>query len=757
MKKFTEYIVVVAVGLLFTYLFAGDVVKNINHRYFAQSGDGAKDYYATFYHIKHDKSYIHSNSMNYPFGESIFFAGSQPIVSNTIKFISQNIYDVSPYTVAIYNLLILISIAFTVLVIYLIFKHLNLPIWYSLLVAIGITFLSPQIDRIGGHFALSYTIVLPLFILLLLKFHRQKSIGLSVLILFAGMWASITHGYFFTFYMVMFLAYWIWQKPWRKEFEWRKQWLHVVLQIAIPLIVVPTLILYIEPVEDRTTWPWGFLFYRAFPESVFLSPGRPYWGWLNSLVKIRNLQWEGIAYVGLVSTIIFLIGLFSFIKNAVNRRWGKTLTITSQPLMDRLFWLSFLLLLFSFGIPFIFKLEFLLEYLGPIRQFRGIGRFAWLFYYTMNIVAFYLIWQKVKGYKPIYRILLVIPIAILLYDACFHSKSQKHFINNSLPELDYAFHSNSKPNINIDEFQAIMPIPFFSVGSENYWHESACFGSMVKMYALSQLTGLPLNATYTSRSSVWRCVENLNLIMEPLQEYPVLKYYNHGKDILLFVDPHCDQINQNERRIITISTPIDTLWGYELRRLKVADLAKLPEVYRNEYLNATPAMADTISGNYYFQEFESTPTPIAFKGNGALKINRRGYTNLYWGRLPNNSSSEITVSFWVNRMKADIVPRNRIEIVTGKEEGKWETWNGFGFMEKTKAFWNDWALVEYNLKLNNPSDFICISVAPLLAKSGDVYIDNVLIKPSNFNVKFVMGDFVLLNNRLFNNISIGSD
>jgi len=100
-------------------------------------------------------------------------------------------------------------------------------------------------------------------------------------------------------------------------------------------------------------------------------------------------------------------------------------------------------------------------------------------------------------------------------------------------------------------------------------------------------------------------------------------------------------------------------------------------------------------------------------------------------------------------MKADIVPRNRIEIVTGKEEGKWETWNGFGFMEKTKAFWNDWALVEYNLKLNNPSDFICISVAPLLAKSGDVYIDNFLIKGEKDNVILKKNDVTLVNNRLF--------
>lgn len=748
MKKLSEYSTVATVGLILTILFAGDVLKNINHRYFAQSGDGAKDYYAMFYHIKHDKSYIHSNSMNYPFGESIFFTGSQPMVSNTIKFISQNVYDISPYSVAIHNLLILLSIALTVLVIYMIFRHLNLPFWYSLLVAAGLTFLSPQIERIGGHFALSYTIVLPLFVLLLLKFNRKPSLGISIFILFVGLWASITHGYFFTFYMAMFSVYWLWQKPWSNQFDWKKHWLHMLLQLAIPLILVPTLLLYLDLVEDRTTWPWGFLFYRAYPESVFLSPGRPYWSWLNSLVKMRNLQWEGIAYVGLVSTIIFIVIFSSSIKYAIKRQWGNALAITNQPLINCLFWLSFLLLLFSFGIPFIFKMEFLLEYLGPIRQFRGIGRFAWLFFYMVNIVAFYLLWEKQKTKKSVYRILLIVPLVILSYDAWFNSKSQKYYINNSLPELDYAFHTNSKPNMNIDEFQAIMPIPFFSVGSENYWHESACFGSMVKMYALSQLTGLPLNATYTSRSSVWRCVENLNLIMEPLQQFPVLKYYNTSKDILLFVDPKCDLINNNERRIVSISTPIDTLWGYELRRLKVDDLAKIPELFRNEYIKNLEAN-DTVAETFFFQEFENAPTPKAFMGTGALKLNKRSYTNLYRGRNVSNNSTEITISFWVSSMKQDIVPRNRIEIVTGREEGNWETWHGYGFMEHTKAFWGDWALVEYSLKLNNSSDFICISVAPLLPKSGDVYIDNLLIRPINRNVKRTANNLLLLNNRVF--------
>lgn len=748
MKKVLEYLIVSATGLLFTFLFAGDALRNINHSYFASSGDGAKDYYATFYHIKHDSGYLHSSCMNYPFGESIFFAGSQPIVSNTIRFISQNIYDISPYTLAIHNLLILLSIALTVLVIYCIFRHLNLPVWYSLVLAVGLTFLSPQIDRIGGHFALSYTIVLPLFILLILKFDQKRSLAVTLLTLLVSLWASITHGYFFTFYMAMIGAYWLWQKPWSDSFSLRTNWLHIVLQVMVPLILVPVVILYLDPVEDRTTWPWGFLVYRAYPESVFLSPGRPYWNWINSLVKIRTLPWEGIAYVGLVSVLGFAVILFSSTKKILKRELINAFSVTDVPLVNQLFWLSGLLLLFSFGVPFVFKLEFLLEYLGPIRQFRGIGRFAWLFFYMLNIVVFYLLWQKLKGYKSAYRIFLVLPLGVLVYDAWFHSHSQKHYINNRLPELDYAFHSNLKPNINVEEFQTIMPIPFFSIGSENYWREPACNESVVKVYAISQLTGLPLNATYTSRSSVWRCVENLNLIMEPLQTFPVLKYYNK-KDILLLVDPACDRINENERRIVSISTLLDTLWGLELRRLRIDELASLHQHFKSEYLSKAKHPADCTQTGIFFQDYEKDISPVAFSGKGALKLNQRGYTNLFNGRLAGNTSKEITIAFWVSNMKQDIVPRNRVEIVTGNEEGKWETWNGYGFMEHTKAFYGSWALVEYDLKLKRSDDFLCISVAPLLPKSGDVYIDGFLIRPTGKNVIWEYAGFVNVNNRPF--------
>lgn len=62
--------------------------------------------------------------MNYPYGEMVLFTGNQSAIANTIKFISENITDISLYTIGIVNLLMLFSIVIAALFIFLIFRDL---------------------------------------------------------------------------------------------------------------------------------------------------------------------------------------------------------------------------------------------------------------------------------------------------------------------------------------------------------------------------------------------------------------------------------------------------------------------------------------------------------------------------------------------------------------------------------------------------------------------------------------------------------
>lgn len=258
-RKFIQVSIVLIVSSIILYWLYSDLLKNINHTYFASGGDGAKDYYTTIYHVKYDTSYLRSDAMNYPYGENVFFSGAQPFLSNAIKFISQNIVDISDYTIGIHNLSILASIPITVVIIYLIFQLLNLPFFISIIMALGIAFSSPQIGRMGGHFSLSYTFFIPLLVYLLMLFQQKRTYLISVFICIVFIIVSFTHGYFLAFFAFILLLYWI--------FNWfhKKQSLkgynvfpHIFIQLVLPIIIFQVITVWADIVADRTCNPLGF-------------------------------------------------------------------------------------------------------------------------------------------------------------------------------------------------------------------------------------------------------------------------------------------------------------------------------------------------------------------------------------------------------------------------------------------------------------------------------------------------------------------
>src|SRR4030043_1700244 len=85
------------------WIFFGNLFSPINKICFAKEGDGLQSIINMTYHIRYDTSYLRCNSMNYPYGEHVFFTNNQPVISNTMKFITKNIVDVSGYTLGVIN------------------------------------------------------------------------------------------------------------------------------------------------------------------------------------------------------------------------------------------------------------------------------------------------------------------------------------------------------------------------------------------------------------------------------------------------------------------------------------------------------------------------------------------------------------------------------------------------------------------------------------------------------------------------------
>lgn len=154
--KFLKTLPVIILTSIILYFFTSDYIFNLNSRYFSSGGDGLKSYYCAWYHAEYDQTMQHFEGMNYPWGESISFTDGQPPVTNFIKWIDNHLFPCAQFMPGVFNVLMLLSILFSAIILFLILKKYKMPDWYATLVAIGIALLSPQMGRMPGHFSLSW-------------------------------------------------------------------------------------------------------------------------------------------------------------------------------------------------------------------------------------------------------------------------------------------------------------------------------------------------------------------------------------------------------------------------------------------------------------------------------------------------------------------------------------------------------------------------------------------------------------------------
>ena len=178
------------VGLLSVVFLYSDILRSPSEHIFTSSGDGMKSYYSFLYHIKHDSTYAHFEGMNYPYGDLFQFADGNLPLANTLKFIG--VLNPEQSALAIYNLSMIFSLAFGVLLLSLIFINLGINGWMNVLFSLAIMLMNPQLIRLTGHLNLSYSWVIPAYILFYLNYrtarHSVRNVVVLALMTFVLLW-----------------------------------------------------------------------------------------------------------------------------------------------------------------------------------------------------------------------------------------------------------------------------------------------------------------------------------------------------------------------------------------------------------------------------------------------------------------------------------------------------------------------------------------------------------------------------------------
>ncbi len=707
------------------------MVLNANQLSFTDYGDGLKSTFGTVYHIKHDDAYWQTLAMNYPFGESVFFTGNQAVLSNSLKLLKDAGWDLSDYAMGISNILILLSYVIASLLIYLIFRELKMDGWMAVPASLIIILLSNQWERIGGHYNLAYAYLIPVILYLLLRFYRKPTYLVSVIFGILVILFSAKQLYVAAFILVLWIPFWIFIFFQDREKFGKPGFVlsHVLIQFILPFILFSLFTGMHDPGVDRTSYPWGFYLSRIRLEAVFLPDGLPHGKFLHIKGPLRSK-----AYVSLLGTFVTAYIFVTVLINLWRKRSIQAFRVSDQPAWNILFWAGVISLFIAMGWPFSPGWDRLLNYTGPFRQLRAIGRFVFPFYYTMTITSFLVLW---KWYTTTpFRFKTVVLVLVLLftgYESVAYiwkvPRTHEHAIDWHSGIYNRSEQNEWYTRHDFTQYQAIVPLPYFHIGSENYWLGDQS-PVIVPAYAAAVGTGLPLTAVMLSRTSITQTLMNLDLIMEPYHEFPILKEFPDSRPLLLLrhkkgvltgpekaLVAKASKLDENDA-LLVYSLSLDSIPGLIADRQRELESMVMKEAFGKDSLLWTAREGTGI----LFEDFSD-------EEGGLFRSEFINPTTLYEAIMPDTGN--YLVSFWFDGADRDLWPRTQFWTELYREDGSKYLYKFTDFFHEMVLRNGTWGLIEYQIHVEQPNSRLKIAFKNRIITKGQMTIDRLLVRPSD--------------------------
>lgn len=752
--------VTAALSLLFVLILFWEIVKSPNTTFFAVEGDGLKAYCTALYHVNHDSLASRTMFMNYPYGEIITFTDSQPLVVNSIRIISSLFGDISTYTVGIINLLMLFSLVLGAVFINMLFAESGVKWWYSAPVAVGIALLSPQVARMAGHFSLSWVFWLPLMLWLVIRFDKSRWLIYTLLIGAATFMAGYMHPYFTALFGFILLGYWFFRFFWYRKAGtfWYRDLHHILLQFVLPLFILQSLALLSNDVVDRTQWPFGFWGNLAHPVAIFFPAGNLYPVVPKVLTVFRHISWESWTYIGTPAALGFFAGFVFLIRRIIRKEPFHRMAEVS--IVSILFWVSLIALLYSFGLPFIAGMKGAIAHLGILKQLRVLARFSWIFYYMVNLIVFVALYYKAftGEAKLLWKILAISAAVLVIVEGTINTSGVSKKIRHELPELVENDNLTSEnqwvSSINKDEYQAIIPMPYFHVGSENIWISGT--NAVVKAtFAAALKTGLPTTGVMLSRTSISQTYLNYTLHTDPMERLEFSDFLPDERPFLVLVMKDYFP-KPSEKLLLSAATPVTDAADFMLYNLPVSDIRRFNLAYRDSLVSSYRDASLIRRGSWFVNDASKFAEVIFFDGESADKsINGTGALEFVSGKeqvvwqydnvarpLPEN----LLISFWVHDYRRDAYMRTCLDATVTTENGEHKL-QPLDFFKNIAGFRGDRALVEFELNLPEGATSLKLSLLNNVLPKETLAIGQLMVREPELYIYWIDGRWLWMNNR----------
>ena len=665
------------VVLIFVVVFFKPVFFHPNETMLTADGDGIKTYTMIAGHIRNDSSWTEYQNMNYPYGQTHVFTDGQTLITNTLKFLSIPFPGFETHSVGISNLLWLLSFPLCAFFLSLILLRLSLPKIFVIIAAVSITLLCPQLFRLQGHLTLSYAFSFPLSWWLLIKYdagEKRKATGI-VLILLNILWFFI-HPYFSAILIAFTICYAgisILSK--QKSFSKNKNlYVGYILQVAVPVLLTQIITSAIDIHQGRPIRPTGFFEHFATFATVFLPLKAPFHNLITKPLGVSQSHWEGWAYIGLAGGLMAIFLLFRLSRFILRKRFDRILFPV------RTLWLSvsvtaaIVLLIYSMAIPFRLGGEPLLNWITSLRQFRSLGRFAWVFYFVFSVFGFYTLWLiyknlRVQG-KTKFALLLITAFTGLQLLEGFSQfrivakqcvNSPNYFNENVLPK-EYKELRDELNRIKTN-YQCLVPLPFYHIGSDNFTTADPYESLRASMVA-SYWCNFPLLSSSAARSPIPEAKKILQFFSPSFISKNIETDLPSKKPFLILKT--LEPLDLQENYLLQKSTKI-----WENTSFSLFELAYDSVFESTEFANKTNILVlnsnfkgQTFSsdpGYFYYNGFDSTAKSHPRYGIGCFEGNKNRENLLIdHADLPFESGKEYLLSYWHNNLEEGY---NQVDLV----------------------------------------------------------------------------------------------
>lgn len=545
--------------------------------------DGTKNYFTVAWHLKHDSSMLAFEGMNAPFGEHIDMPDAIPLLSNGLRVASLLQPSLREEGVTAVNLFMLIGIPLTAILIMEVMLILLVPWWFAMIAAVGIALTSPQHFRLLGHYALAASWVIPLMLLLVLRWERGgRRWGPLALLIGALLLVHAVHLYLAAMAAGMVALHGLWMLG--RQGGLRPS-LRLLASAALPVCIYMLHLKATDPHPNRPEHPSGFTEYTADLGGLL----RPY-EWVASPLDTAlfgepvQITQEAQCYLGAATWVggLVLLWLGLWLVLARRRTGGAQWPAIPSPVRPvvGLLFASFMLLLFAFGLPFVWLPDDVLWHMPLIPQFRAPARFAWPFFFVCGVAIPALLWhirRTATSMAP--KRLATVALCAFPALALFEGYYFQNFFGRWASEYPNEFSEGGAPpgmnellmSIPADRPRALIPLPYFQQGGE-YLSIPYENPSLRAACVFAYRTGVPMLAASMSRTSIDEVREQIGLLTPPWYDRPLGKRFNSTDEFWLLT---CGSpLKEAESRLLQDATSIGKAGDLTLWKISYSDLFK---------------------------------------------------------------------------------------------------------------------------------------------------------------------------------------